>query len=493
MNAEDATQSGAEDAADAQGATAKFVGDQDEHVQGHVEDNKVSRASEGAHENSINLDATQSPSSHTKVKSSDIPAPDLVENSPHDDSPKHDVPQSSKNQPVTDENISPGDKTTSVQSTRTRRLHRVLVSHVNPPPDNDRSSLEILQAQTRRHSNEDFNKAIASPLPVSKASSLSSGSLRTSASHAVPLGQSRERLELRPEDIPLPTRKPRKRKNTFLTWAGGTTASTSKKKEPAEHEQQKNVTPADTELKNYRKNINRLAEHFPNFHNVAATDTRHQWSSRIVIHDRVTAPEVQGSVRQEPFAGRIAAPAFSEFRKRLRGVTDDCVQRLILVEDLSPNVIDLLGATFDIAPHVFEEHLNQSGYKKLAEDDVKPGGWHTHFSSLGNSSVASVKWYRPVLPLIPISQRFRAKLTRGRRPQVYCPFDGCTRHTLPLAATANIWRHSLDLCPEPGVYHKGSPTEYPVGWEEVVTMWKRDIDGCEFGKYSAREWSAAIC
>ena len=346
-----------------------------------------------------------------------------------------------------------------------------------------RTSFDLLQKATRTYYASAPEEAINIPLPESRASSLSSwGQLGPSA---LPLGQSRERLELRPEDVPLPSRRPKtKKKSAFLAWTGGNPKAPKPKKKEATEPEHATVPPIDTELKNYRKNINRLATHFPNFQNVAATtsDTRHEWSSRIVIHDRISADEGHATTRQEPFAGRSTVPAFNEFRKRLLGVTDDCVQRIVLVEDLSPKLIDLLGATFDIAPHVFEEHLESSGYRRLdTEIDKKTNAWNTGSNLLGHSSIASVRWYRPVLPLIPISQRFRTRLIRDRRPQVYCPFDGCPRHTLPLSATANIWRHFLELCPEPGIYHKGSSTEYPVGWEERATVWKRDLDGCEFG------------
>lgn len=359
-------------------------------------------------------------------------------------------------------------------------------SRTSSPVSNNRTSLDVLQRATRSFYGGVLSAAINTPLPVSSASSQSSVHSGHPASNALPFGQSRDRLELRPEDIPLPPRKPKtKKKNAFLTWAEGRPAASSSKKKETTKQKQANVPPVDAELRNYRKNINRLAEHFPNFQNVAAAgaDTRHEWKSRIIVHDRILTDDPQPSSRQEPFAGRSTAPTFSEFRKKLRDITDDCIQRVLLIEDLSPKLIDFLGATFDIAPHVFEEHLDRSGYRKVGtEDEAGTSTWNARSNTLGYSSVASVKWYRPVLPLIPMSSRFRTRLIRDRRPQVYCPFDGCQRHTLPLAASENIWRNFLELCPEPGVYHKGSRTEYPVGWEERVTVWKRDIDGCEFGK-----------
>lgn len=347
-------------------------------------------------------------------------------------------------------------------------------------------SADLLQKATRSHYGEDPDDAINIPLPESIASSRSSGG--NFGHSALPLEPSRQRLELRPEDVPLPSRKAKiKKKSASLAWAQGDSRPSKSKKKEATRSGHAKGPPIDTDLKNYRKNINRLAKHFPNFQNVAATDgdTRFEWKSRIVIHDRTSADGAYTTSRQEPFVGRSAAPAFSDFKEKLLRITDDCVQRVVLVEDLSPKLVDLLGATFDIAPHVFEEHLGFSGYRRRDVDtDTKKNTWNTRSNALGYSSVASVKWYRPVLPLIPIDQRFRRSLIRDQRPQVNCPQANCPydeEHTLPLSATANIWRHFLELCPEPGTYHRGSRTEYPVGWEERVTIWKQNLDGCEFG------------
>lgn len=204
-----------------------------------------------------------------------------------------------------------------------------------------------------------------------------------------------------------------------------------------------------------------------------------------MMYDRMPTQEVETPTRQEPFNNRSTAPPFSEFQSRLRAVANDCIQRLVLIEDLTPDLIDLLGATFDVPPHVFEEHLDRSGYRKASEQRRDAKAWQTLSSAQGYSSVM---WYRPALPLIPMTPRFRTKIIKDTKPEVQCPFDECpiANHYLPLAATANIWRHQLDLCPEPGVYHKGSETEYPVGWEEKATIWKRDIDGCEFGEFRFR-------
>ncbi|KAF9691657.1 hypothetical protein EKO04_010436 [Ascochyta lentis] len=355
-----------------------------------------------------------------------------------------------------------------------------LLIHPQPAQEANRTSLEVLQNASRAWQDINSTEASQVPLPDSETSSHWSAQIDPPAENPLPLGSSLERLEIHPEEVPLPPRrtaKRKKKKNPVLNWVVGTAATDSKKKEAEKRTERVNASSIDDELKNYRTNVERLAAHFANFGNVAATETRHQWSSRIVVHDRMPTREIQIPFRQEPFKDHPAGPTFREFYARLRGVTDDCVQRIVLVEDLTPSLIDLLGATFDIPPHVFEEHLDRSGFKKGFESREDAKAWHTRSSAQGYSSVM---WYRPVLPLIPVNSRFRSRLIRDRRPEVRCPFDGCHPHDLPLGTTANIWRHHLELCPEPGVYHKGSQTEYPVGWEEKATIWKKDIDGCDY-------------
>lgn len=67
---------------------------------------------------------------------------------------------------------------------------------------------------------------------------------------------------------------------------------------------------------------------------------------------------------QEPWEGYETAPPFEDSCQRLTTVTPNCDQRLVLVEDLAPPTIHMLGATFKIPPNVFEHHLTGSGYNK---------------------------------------------------------------------------------------------------------------------------------
>jgi hypothetical protein len=349
------------------------------------------------------------------------------------------------------------------------------------PAVNDRffmdpnSSLDDLQRASETWRNVNTAEAAQVPLPFSEASSVLSADGTVEAPLAS--GPSLEDLELRPENIALPSRN---KANAFVSWLGGSAATRPKKKskkKPA-------VTPAlptvFEEVENYRNNVRRLADHFSYFNNVASSDTRHQWCSRIVFYDRLESEHHQTPRRSEPWPDQAYAPSYLEFYNTLRSVADTCEQRVVLVEDLSPALVDLLGATFDIPPHVFEEHLDRSGYKTMVESRKSASAWNLRSSAQGYSSVT---WYRPVLPLFPLNSRVRTGLIKNRNLLIPCPLEECSQHNVPLGTSGNIWRHFTELCSEPGDYYKGSETEYPVGWEERATVWTHDFNGCKFGKH----------
>jgi hypothetical protein len=355
------------------------------------------------------------------------------------------------------------------------------VTQVSSSPEAARNSLQELVKWPRAWRASSISGASQISLPLSDSTSVAT--VPPSKSSNANATTSLEQLQLQPEAIPLPQRNSKKkhdetsRNEEDFRWTWGGTKKKKKRKKTAAPPPPPPIM-AETDI--YRLKIDRLAAHLTNFENIATTATRHRWSPRIVYYDRFTTGRDHETRRYEPWESRSIAPSFEEFFGTLRNVSDECEQRIVLVEDLTPSLIDLLGATFQIPPHVFEEHLDRSGYKKDTEGRDGRATWHTHSSTQGYSSVT---WYRPVLPLVPITSRLRSKLIMDRKPRVRCPFDGCQDrdHNLRLNTESNIWRRQLDLCPEPGVCHKGSDTEYPVGWEERATIWMRDYNGCRFG------------
>lgn len=363
------------------------------------------------------------------------------------------------------------------------------------------SSLEDLQSWPFPRTGQRFGDVRASQISLPSSQSFTSLSSESMDRRAFKPQDSLRNLRLQPENVPLPSDG---EEGLSLDSDSSSDATTPKfrgfpkpkrKKRPSTKVESATPTPSlalslgdDVEI--YRGNVARLAAHFPGFENVAASDTRHIWSSRIVLHDKLEGPD-GGTRRLEPWSDVFTSPPeYEEFFRVIRDVPENCRQRIILVEDLSPSLVGLLGATFQIPPHVFKEHLEGSGYRRATENHEESKAWQTRSSAQG---YASITWYRPVLPLVPMNAKLRARLLLNTRPAIQCIFEGCKmRHNVRLGTMANIWRRNLRLCSEPGDYHKGSKMEFPVGWEERATIFTKDIDRCKFGLSSANINSVCV-
>lgn len=354
------------------------------------------------------------------------------------------------------------------------------------PVTEPKSSLDQLQLLSPSWLKEDVSDATQVPLPPSDTSSICSDDHPTEAPRNI--GRSLENLEIIPEAIPLPPEDmastSKKKASPFLNWIAGPLATGPRRKRATRKETVVDPPTIAEEVKNYRNNVRRLADHFSNFSNVATIRTRHKWTSRIVLYDRFESEHHRPPRRLEPWSKHASPPTYQDFRRVLRNVVDNCEQRVVLVEDLSPAAVQLLGATLDIPPHVFEEHLDRSGYKQVGDSHKSTSVWNPRSSAQGYSSMT---WYRPVLPSLPLSTKLREKLIENEKSlRVRCPLEECRPHKIHISTTRNIWRRHLELCPDPGHHHKGSGDEYPVGWEERATVWSDEFDGCKFGIYPSR-------
>lgn len=251
------------------------------------------------------------------------------------------------------------------------------------------------------------------------------------------------------------------------------------RKKPKQQQQEVQQATNSNEAEIYRMGLLTSANRFSNLHHASAVTTRHIWSSHIMLYDILETQQPSASTLQAlwPDAHSRSAPTYEDFRNTLRRTPARCHLRMIFVEDLNPLLIDYLGATFQIPPGVFEKHLDGSGFAGESFDDKKPARWLNHSSS---PDCSSLTWFRPVIPLLPVASNFRSQLLSNLRPKVNCMLEGCGK-VHKLQTTANILRRNVKLCPSPGAYVKGSDTEYPVAWEERVTIFTRRIDGCKFG------------
>jgi hypothetical protein len=237
------------------------------------------------------------------------------------------------------------------------------------------------------------------------------------------------------------------------------------------------VQPARLLARNYRANIQDLAAYYA-LDNVIVKNTGIFKMPRIVCYDRIGLADQSHTVRSEPWHGRGTVPSPSEFLVRIIKVPAGCSQRVLLVEDLTPRMIDLLGSTFQIPPHMFESHLDRSGYAAASGDRNTTATWRNRPAAQGYTSIT---WYRPVLPSVYLTSKLHTDLIHNREPHILCPKENCGNHTVCLRRITNVWRDYFSLCPEPGSNQEEYLIDYPVGWQERATICTREIGKCTFG------------
>lgn len=92
--------------------------------------------------------------------------------------------------------------------------------------------------------------------------------------------------------------------------------------------------------------------------------------------------------------------------KDLRTVKDTSVRsRIILVEDLCSESIELLGTTFELDPEIFAEHLNRASYDDENYSEIDAERWNT--AHLGKDFVA-MTWCRPLYQNPQLTEWLRA-------------------------------------------------------------------------------------
>ena len=158
--------------------------------------------------------------------------------------------------------------------------------------------------------------------------------------------------------------------------------------------------------------------------------------------------------------------------------------RLVVVEDLGQTLIDLLGATFNLSPEFFEEHLHRSNYLGPSSHGPSPLTWRT--SNLQKDYV-SLAWLRPgeswKSELGPAQRNrllghrtagadisIRSKDLRGRLYYTNINFE----------AKTNIFRERCEISTDPG---GRLPDRTHCGLEERATVCKVELNGIQYGAY----------
>jgi hypothetical protein len=154
--------------------------------------------------------------------------------------------------------------------------------------------------------------------------------------------------------------------------------------------------------------------------------------------------------------------------------------RIVILEDLDPVKINYVGSAFHIGPGFFASHLRGSGY---CPDEEHISNQRSTWSRLRpGKGQFSMSWLRPVLPLVPLTPQVRDELLNGQdsAPRLPCIFPECREGKYHGIRTHNnIFRRPVNLNSS---LAGDMGAEFPVGWEERMSVWKGSLQGCNFCK-----------
>lgn len=185
----------------------------------------------------------------------------------------------------------------------------------------------------------------------------------------------------------------------------------------------------------------------------------------------------------------LALPAkLEKLRSIVRGnnLWPNVDTRLIIIEDLSAQLIHFLGLIFDLSPELFEEHLHQSVYRTGEVNEPSPETWST--SNLQKSYV-SMKWYRPVNRWMqePNTPSQREALLESGSTGLEGSYhvnntdrQGVSKEVkYNIETMTNIFRPEFAMSTDPdGMI----PETSPAGWEERATACRIELDQLQYGQ-----------
>jgi hypothetical protein len=242
----------------------------------------------------------------------------------------------------------------------------------------------------------------------------------------------------------------------------------------------------------YKELIPQLASDLPHLINVQEVSCRHPDAGKITCYDipkDFASPKFVKHYSPKDWE----SPAALDELTHIPNVSQ-IKRRIIIVEDLSPVLINSLGSLFLINPEFFEEHLNKSGYGTHSNNDLDVRLWNT---SLVKKDYFSLRWYRPVYrehcqPASP-SARQTLITNDGIRPRT---IEWIEKSEIPVpngkpqqvyrshvaATTGNIFRQEWFMSTNPDVVTPSEGQRARAAWEERATIYCTKIQGCDVGK-----------
>ena len=242
----------------------------------------------------------------------------------------------------------------------------------------------------------------------------------------------------------------------------------------------------------YWKFIERLAVHLPHLQNLRSRSRHHHMTVKSLDYvDGSLMPTKSYTHKSD--SNTIKPTDKASLQRALTdGITDKVQCRLIMVEDLSTEVIEILDSAFGISPEVFEEHLLNSGWRNGLYQDEEADMWNTHNME---KNYASVRWYRPIkhslerpFSATEFNSLLGSSMSQLRRTEEVQSFTPNTRdmqkHRRVIhkyTTTTNILRRYWSLKTNPrGKSLRGNPGL----WEERATVCSKKLGNCQISGFS---------
>lgn len=196
---------------------------------------------------------------------------------------------------------------------------------------------------------------------------------------------------------------------------------------PVESEQSTSSSAGRT----YWENIRPLTQILPHLRAIQPPNGRHERMGRLKAIDYST-DGTASQVRRWRLGPRSDPQKIATRLQDLKGVDDDAIaSRMIIVEDLSPELIAILGSVFELDPEFFAEHLNRSGYNNADYGDPPPTRWNTAHM---RKNYVSMTWRRPVYQSAEVANLLQTPgaILEKRKE--------ASRDDSPAVKDAGIWR-----------------------------------------------------
>ena len=243
----------------------------------------------------------------------------------------------------------------------------------------------------------------------------------------------------------------------------------------ADHRVNQRAVINEDSRRSYEQLIRELCKHLPHLKNVLAP-TRHERAS-IRVFDSFAhnaAPNKpwtwQVDLRERP---NLEAD-IDHLTRYLKDIPSALTSRIVMVEDLCPQLSCLLGSVLDIDPQFFAQHLVNAGHIDGQYKDEPAELWSTHDSK---KDYASIQWYRPLRPNWAFARTGVSRLQFLSKANdldmevaSYVKQEGDSIEKRKLKPATNTfrdeWKLSIDLDEE-------STSTEPTALLERASVWRR--------------------